>query len=243
MIIVVEGHGEVTVPEGFADLSVAEQDAFIEDAIKPSLKDKAKAKGNELIDASKPKVDEAVQTVEEKLDQVKVKADEFAEKFGEENVWKAIVESMSGQATDIGVWVADNFGEQLIDALILYATWSPKLSKYIPHKGVRSAVQASSLFALVGGSALEGAMTSLAEKGLVSDDTVKWINTNGIEPLEKMNIRGLITSALFNSGLPEDQQSKLDAYYNDPDRGIIQRSLGRLYGKNINYNRGGLIAR
>ena len=205
------------------------------------------SKVDSLVSGTKEKADElgdrAATALEAKLEEAKVKADKFSQELGEDNVWNAIVEYAAGQSTAGATWVLENFGKQIADVLIFMATWHPKAARLIPNRKLRTLVQITSLFSLVGGSAIEGALRHFEKQGKVSPETVEWLNNNGIEPLEKLNIRQLVVEAFTGDSLSDEHQGKLDEYYNDPETSGFQKMFGKLYGRNINYNKGGLVAR
>ena len=202
------------------------------------------SEGSSILD--NPAVAAAASKVEQGLDSAKAKADEFTAQFGEERLWNALVEYATGEATEAAIWLAENAGKEIIDLLVLYATWSPRLSKYIPHKGARAVLAATSLFALVGGSAIESVLNKLSEKGYLTEETSKWLNENGVEPLESLNLRSILIGAFTgSSGLNEEKEQKLQDYYGSPERGIFQRGIGKLYGyetdKASGWNSGGQV--
>ena len=188
-------------------------------------------------DSSGDSVSTAVSTVETALDSAKEKADAFAKEYGEENAWNALVEAAAGKTTEGAAWAIDNFGPQLIDLMIIYGTWSQRVAGWLPPK-VRIPLQVSSIISLVGASAAEGVINTLADKGVVSKEVANNINEYGLEPASKANLRSILTRALFNKGnTPDDLDKALGDYYDDPERGGFQKAVGWLQG----YNQGGTV--
>lgn len=206
-----------------------------------ALVDKIIGGGNKLSDTIRDTASDnldaageaVVKTVETNLDKAKVVADELAEKYGEENAWNAVIEALAGGVTEGAIWIAENYGKQVVDALILYGLWSKRVSNILPPK-VRIPLQITSLFALVGGSITEAVVNKLADKGYVDVEVAQAINEKGIEPLEKLNARSILSGIFLGRKDQPEVDDILSEYYNDPDRGNFQKTIGWLYGYNPN---------
>lgn len=156
-------------------------------------------------DSSDDNVDAAVAAVTNKIDETIVKLDEFAEQMGETNFVKAGIEVIAGKATEGASILVKHFGPQLLDLFILYLTWAPRVTKHLPNK-VKIPLRVLMIFSLVGGSALEGVLRTLAKQGRVDQETVDWLDKYGIETLEGLSPRKIIIDSFTGGDMTDEEQ-------------------------------------
>ena len=143
--------------------------------------------------------DEVVKNIDNKITTIIADLDRFTEEHGEETVFAAFGEFLGGKTVDILIPLVERYGGGLLDAFIIWCTWSRKAAKYLPlPKKIKVGLMVLMISALGGAGIIEGGLTSLAKSKYISKETSDFVNTYGLSPLEKLNPRKRLVEAVFD---------------------------------------------